>query len=150
MDSNVLIRVFDTELNYLGQVDDYESLIFRRKWSGYGEFEITLGYCSPILQARRFILLDEDPKRSGCIEYVQYDEAKGTYTVKGFSLLKLLETRITVPPKGKANQSYQGTPAEILRPEILRDIFGIEAEISTGTDGIPYCIPTGSVKEDQR
>ena len=37
MDSNVLIRVFDTELNYLGQVDDYESLIFRRKWSGYGE-----------------------------------------------------------------------------------------------------------------
>ena len=43
-----------------------------------------------------------------------------------------------------------GTPAEILRPEILRDIFGIEAEISTGTDGIPYCIPTGSVKEDQR
>ena len=113
MDSNVLIRVFDTELNYLGQVDDYESLIFRRKWSGYGEFEITLGYCSPILQARRFILLDEDPKRSGCIEYVQYDEAKGTYTVKGFSLLKLLETRITVPPKGKANQSYQGTPAEI-------------------------------------
>ena len=64
MDSNVLIRVFDTELNYLGQVDDYESLIFRRKWSGYGEFEITLGYCSPILQARRFILLDEDPKRA--------------------------------------------------------------------------------------
>ena len=46
MDSNVLIRVFDTDLNYLGQVDDYESLIFRRKWSGYGEFEITLGYCS--------------------------------------------------------------------------------------------------------
>ena len=43
-----------------------------------------------------------------------------------------------------------GTPAEILRPEILRDIFGIEAEISTGTDGIPYCIPTGSVKEDQK
>ena len=126
MDSNVLIRVFDTELNYLGQVDDYESLIFRRKWSGYGEFEITLGYCSPILQARRFILLDEDPKRSGCIEYVQYDEAKGTYTVKGFSLLKLLETRITVPPKGKANQSYQGTPAEILQQLVTANAIAPE------------------------
>ena len=126
MDSNVLIRVFDTELNYLGQVDDYESLIFRRKWSGYGEFEITLGYCSPILQARRFILLDEDPKRSGCIEYVQYDEAKGTYTVKGFSLLKLLETRITVPPKGKVNQSYQGTPAEILQQLVTANAIAPE------------------------
>lgn len=40
-----------------------------------------------------------------------------------------------------------GAPEKILQPEILREIFGIEAEIRTGTDGIPYCIPTGSVKD---
>ena len=115
MDQNVLIRVFDRDLNYLGQIDDYQSLIYRRKWTNYGEFEITLGYRCPLLQANRFILLDEDPERSGCIEYIQYEEEKEKYTVKGFSLLKLLETRITIPPAGKAYQSYKGTPAEIMQ-----------------------------------
>ena len=40
-----------------------------------------------------------------------------------------------------------GTPREILRLEILRDIFEIEAEIHAGADGVPYCVPTGSAKE---
>ena len=33
-----------------------------------------------------------------------------------------------------------------MRPEILREIFGIESEITIGRDGIPYCIPTGSTR----
>ena len=115
MVQNVLIRVFDRDLSYLGQVDDYQALIYRRKWTNYGEFEITLGYRCSLLQVNRFIMLDEDPKRSGCIEYVQYDDEKETYTAKGFSLLKLLETRITIPPTGKAYQKYKGTPAEVLQ-----------------------------------
>lgn len=43
-----------------------------------------------------------------------------------------------------------GTPLEIMTPEILRDIFEIESSIHTGADGIPCCIPTGSVKESTR
>lgn len=39
-----------------------------------------------------------------------------------------------------------GTVREIMRPEILREIFGIESEITIGRDGIPYCIPTGSTR----
>ena len=42
-----------------------------------------------------------------------------------------------------------GTPREIMTPEILRDIFGIESTIHVGTDGIPYCVPTGSAKADE-
>ena len=115
MVQNVLIRVFDRDLSYLGQVDDYQALIYRRKWTNCGEFEITLGYRCPLLQVNRFIMLDEDPKRSGFIEYVQYDDEKETYTAKGFSLIKLLETRITIPPTGKAYQKYKGTPAEVMQ-----------------------------------
>ncbi len=40
-----------------------------------------------------------------------------------------------------------GTPLEILTPGILREIFEIESTIHLGGDGIPYCVPTGSVKE---
>ena len=114
MDQNVLIRVFDRDLNFLGEIDDYTSLVYRRKWSNYNEFEITLGYRCDLLQANSFFILDEDPRRNGYVEYIQYNEEEGTYTVKGFSLLKLLENRITEPPTGKAYQSYKGTPAEVM------------------------------------
>ena len=44
---------------------------------------------------------------------------------------------------------HAGTPQEILRPEILREIFEIEAEITTGKDGVPYFIPTGTARNPQ-
>ena len=44
---------------------------------------------------------------------------------------------------------YAGSAEEILRPEILREIFEIEAKVVTGADGIPYCIPIGSRRREQ-
>ena len=35
----------------------------------------------------------------------------------------------------------QGVPAEILRPELLRRAFGIEADILDGPDGLPVVVP---------
>ena len=43
---------------------------------------------------------------------------------------------------------YAGSPAELMKPEILRDIFEIEAEFFTGKDGLPYCMPTASARKD--
>ena len=43
---------------------------------------------------------------------------------------------------------YAGAPAELMKPEILRDIFEIEAEFFTGKDGLPYCMPTASARKD--
>ena len=45
---------------------------------------------------------------------------------------------------------YAGSAEEILRPEILREIFEIEAKVVTGADGIPYCIPVGSCRREER
>jgi iron complex transport system ATP-binding protein len=36
----------------------------------------------------------------------------------------------------------QGTPAEILQPDLLRHAFGIEADILSGPDGLPVIVPT--------
>ena len=38
----------------------------------------------------------------------------------------------------------EGTPAEIITEEVLREVFNIRAQIISGTDGIPYFIPIGS------
>lgn len=44
---------------------------------------------------------------------------------------------------------HVGTPREILRSEILREIFEIEAEIMTGKDRIPYFIPVGTIQKNR-
>lgn len=42
--------------------------------------------------------------------------------------------------KGKVVQS--GTPAEVMTPEVLRDVFGIEADIvADPRSGVPLCLP---------
>ncbi len=41
---------------------------------------------------------------------------------------------------------YEGPPADIMKPEILRDIFEIEPEINIARDGSPYCLPVGSTR----
>ena len=59
-----------------------------------------------------------------------------------------------VPVWYAAGGSAVGVPrvasADAMTPEILRDIFEIESSIHTGADGVPCCIPTGSVKEPTR
>lgn len=40
---------------------------------------------------------------------------------------------------------YQGTPPEIMKPEIISDIFGIETEIIQNK-GTHLCLPTGKIK----
>lgn len=50
--------------------------------------------------------------------------------------------------KGKVVRS--GTPAEVMTPDVLRDVFGIEADIITDPrNGVPLCLPyelAGSAK----
>ncbi len=41
---------------------------------------------------------------------------------------------------------YAGNPSELIKPDILQDIFEIKAEIITGNNGIPYCIAAGSAR----
>jgi iron complex transport system ATP-binding protein len=38
-----------------------------------------------------------------------------------------------------------GEPPEIITRDVLREVFGVEAKIMPGDDGVPYFIPTGSV-----
>ena len=115
MAENILIRVFDPKLNFLGEISDYDSLIYTRKWFTYSDFQLTLSYIHPRLIQNNIIMLDSDPYCNGIIKYVQYDEDKKTVTVKGYSLLWLLSQRITKPPAGQAAHIITGTEEEIMR-----------------------------------
>jgi len=36
---------------------------------------------------------------------------------------------------------YDGTPAEIMTPDVIGDIFNVEAEVIRRDDGKLYCLP---------
>ena len=43
-----------------------------------------------------------------------------------------------------------GAPADVLTPENLRAVFGIESKIIPMDNGIPYCIAIGSAREEEK
>lgn len=102
------VRVFDSRLIFLGEVDDYTSLIYARKWHTYGEFQITMAARSDLLEKGNIIMVGTDPEKSGIIQYVQYSDENRYVTVKGNSLLWLLSGRITVPPTGEGYDVISG------------------------------------------
>ncbi|WP_055108951.1 siphovirus ReqiPepy6 Gp37-like family protein [Paenibacillus ihumii] len=96
------VRVLDTQFNLLGEIDDYESLQFTRRFYRAGEWEmhIALGKQNvDALQIDRIIVVGKDPEKSGIIiqrEIVQDEQGIETLVVKGPTLGGVLNRRITV------------------------------------------------------
>ena len=55
---------------------------------------------------------------------------------------------ILVTLKGRRIR-HAGSVEAVFTPEILREIFGIEAEIHRGGDGKPYCVPVTAAGESE-
>lgn len=102
------IRIFDKNINFLGEVDNFTSLFYVRKWSTYSEFEFHISKNSKELFKRgNIIMLNNDVYRTGVIEYVEDNEEEDkNIIVKGFGLLYFLAQRITIPPVSKAYDVY--------------------------------------------
>lgn len=98
------IRFYDTDMNLVKEVSEWNSLIFTERAETIGEFEIhlrerdmdisTFGY---------YIRVNDDPTMSGIIEY-EYWNGDGLnqnepfdYVLKGYTLMGILANRIIVP-----------------------------------------------------
>lgn len=100
------IRIIDTSFNPLGEIDDYESLIWTRRWHTYGDFELHINInknSTSTLQKGNIVLFGKYP---GIILHreIKLDEnGKGgeNLKIKGYSLASILARRITVPPIGQ-------------------------------------------------
>lgn len=110
------IRIFDKDLNFLGEVDNFTSLLFTRRWNTYGEFEFhVIDFDKELIKKGNIIMVDNDESKCGIIEYIEINEEEGKdIKVKGFSLLYLLTFRLIVPPDGKEEQVYSGFADEIM------------------------------------
>jgi len=107
------IKIIDKGFNFLGEVDDYEALIFTRSWGGIGGFEIHINANKKYtdkLRKENIVFVNE--KKAGVILYREIStEDNERLIVKGQQLKTYLGRRITIPPTGRA-QDYKNDYVE--------------------------------------
>lgn len=117
MDTNTVnIRIFDKDINFLGEIDVFTSLFFIRKWESFGEFEFHISSIdSNLIKKGNLIMLNNDGNRTGVIKHIELDEDNlEDVTVKGFSLLYWLTDRITIPPVDESYHTFNTNVENIM------------------------------------
>ncbi|MGY5237929.1 siphovirus ReqiPepy6 Gp37-like family protein [Clostridium tertium] len=116
MDTNFNIRVFDKDINFLGEVDNFTSLFFIRKWETYGEFEFHLSNIeNKFIKKGNIIMLNKDGSKAGVIEHIEINEEDTEdIVIRGFSLLYWLTNRVTVPPEGYSYHEFNTNVENIM------------------------------------
>lgn len=110
-----VINVFDKNMDFIGRINKYESLIYVRKWQTYGDFEIHVAKANPeLFKSGNLIMLNNDFERCGVIQKNNDDEyyKKREVVVKGYSLLFLLTNRLTVPPTNEGYRTFNNAAVE--------------------------------------
>ncbi|MSS43170.1 hypothetical protein FYJ27_05415 [Anaerosalibacter bizertensis] len=142
----VNIRIFDKDINFIGEVDNYTSLFYISKWENFGELEFHVSNSNidrDLMKKGNIIMIDNDGSRTGVIEYVEINQENvEEITIKGYSLGYWLTQRITVPPTGRAYHTFNTNIEDIMiqlvkvnavDPEdINRKIPGLILETSKG------------------
>lgn len=122
------IRVFDKDLVFMGEVSNFGSLMFTRRFQNTGEFELHLNRPNLMLfQNGFYIMIDNDPYMTGVIEY-EFDNGDAyiidqskDFVVKGYSLAGLLFRRITDPVGTEDGYlRWSDKPAEDVMIELVK------------------------------
>lgn len=119
--NKVPIRIIDKDFNLLGEIDDYESLIFIRRFSRVGEFELHINLEKnnvDKLQEDNLILLGAYFNKVGIIEFMDKstsEDGKEQLVIKGATLKGKIKDRTTVPPIGQGYDNATGTQEAIIK-----------------------------------
>ena len=114
------IRIIDSDFNLLSEIDDFESLIWTRRWHKAGGFELHININKQnthTLQKENIVLFDG---KAGIIrhrEIVIDESGKGgeTLLIIGSSLSSLVGRRITLPPAGQAYDVVNSNAESVIK-----------------------------------
>lgn len=111
------IRVLTPSFQFLGEIDDYESLQFIRRFRKPGEFELHINAnknLTDTLQEDNLIVLS--PRKVGVILHRELNrENAEQLMIKGYTLQGILSRRITVPPAGQAYDKIKANAETALK-----------------------------------
>jgi hypothetical protein len=102
------IRILSPTFDLLGEIDDYESLQFTRRWQRPGEIELHINVNKNNTEALledNIIMLGAEPRKVAIIRHreIKLDEhgkATEELLIKGQTLQSITNRRVTVPPAG--------------------------------------------------
>jgi len=117
------IRIFDSSLNLITELDDYASAYFNRSWSGCGDFSIQTNYNTvhaPDLQRGRIVMFDKNVKKCGIITNVKKaigESGKGSMivTATGMELKGILGWRIVPPTTGAEYYTVNNSAETVMK-----------------------------------
>jgi hypothetical protein len=136
---NVPIRIFDTSLALVSEVDAYEQAYFTRSLTGYGAFEIVINYNvvhAADFQKDYFVLFGTNIHRLGVIENISKEvskDGKGSQklTITGYEAKAIFNRRIVIPASG--NSYYiQDAVQETAIKNTVYDQCGADSASSRG------------------
>lgn len=118
METSIIIRFFNKDLDFIGEVDDFTSFIFERKWFTYSNFQLVVeNFDKDLFQEGNYIVVNNDPYRSGQITKVNITD--DTVTIKGFGIGFWFNDRITYPIDNK-DTFYMNDYAENIMYELTK------------------------------
>lgn len=129
------IRILSKELDLLGEVDNYLSFLFIRKYYTYGEFQLVTNIKiqnADKLNVGNLVMVGNDKSKAGIIRHkeIQINEAgEEILTIKGYTLSHFLSQRITIPPINQAQDTIEGNAEMVMKHYVKRnclDIPGME------------------------
>lgn len=117
------VRIFTPNLEFLTEIDDYESLIFTRRWHEVGEFELRINRHkngTDALQKGNLVMLGADRHKVGIIKHREIElseegKASETWLIRGWTLQGVTKQRITVPPSGSAYDSITDVAETVMK-----------------------------------
>lgn len=117
------VRILSPTLDLLAEIDNYESLLFTRRWHEVGEFELRINRYkrhTELLQRGNLIMLGSHRNKVGIIRHreIELDEnGKKTenWLVKGIALKGVVAQRITVPPVGDSHDRASGSAETVMK-----------------------------------
>lgn len=125
---NQTIRVLSPSLELLGEIDDYESLQFIRRFQKPGEFELHINLnknLTEVLQEDNFIYLS--PRKVGVIRYKEISRNDDEeLVIKGYTLQGILSRRITYPPEGQAYDSIKAPLETVMKHYVISNAISPE------------------------
>lgn len=118
------VRIYDSEMDLKGIIENQTSLIWTRKYNDPGEFELH----TPLTEDNRLLLkignlvYKKGASEAGTIESViiEETETKNEITASGRFLSSYMDRRVT-----KATKTYSGKAEEIMRQLLSEDTIAI-------------------------
>ncbi|KYD28186.1 siphovirus ReqiPepy6 Gp37-like family protein [Geobacillus stearothermophilus] len=117
------VRILTPTLDLLAEIDNYESLLFTRRWHEVGEFELRINRHkrhTELLQRGNLIMLGASRNKVGIIRHreIALDEnGKKTesWLVKGIALKGVAAQRLVVPPANDSHDRASGAAETVMK-----------------------------------